>query len=422
MARRGVDVGISIRSCLTAGVAIITAAAIAFVPSVEEPAPAAAPAHVVQIASPPIKLTAQVQPSVTSTNLPDLLVEWLQRIVVPPSAGQPFPTPQFPPVVAPTSIGSSIKGVYNAVEPWVRWGFDVAAYAVGWIPYVGWLAPQITIFYNFGERIARSITFNIADWLDRHISFGQGLVNVGVDTINSFIFLANDQLAFWLPPLPPIPPIGPFAAASATTEATSLAATTATTNALTATAPLTAKTATTTEASADLLAPAARAVDTDEVAADTLLAGAIDVASVPASIESALKTAATPTEAPTPQADVTEQSASDTTSAEVANNTEDQQSDGAQEARASASSPRAVRAQVERRRGTDTSDTEKVTDKKATEPSSTSATEKPAKADEGKRTARASTRHDTVAKAPKADSAKGDTGKGDSGKGDSGKE
>ena len=66
------------------------------------------------------------------------------------------------------------------------------------------------IFYNFGERIARSITFNIADWLDNRISFGQDLVNVGIDTINSFIFLANDQLAFWLPPLPPIPPIGPF--------------------------------------------------------------------------------------------------------------------------------------------------------------------------------------------------------------------
>jgi hypothetical protein len=142
---------------------------------------------------------------VTATNLPGLLVEWLQRITVPPSAGQPFPTPQFPPVVAPTSIGSSIIWVYNAVEPWVRYGFDVAAYAVGWIPYVGWLAPQITIFYNFGERIARSITYNVANWLDGNISFGQGLVNVGIDTINSFIFLANDQLAFWLPPLPPIP-------------------------------------------------------------------------------------------------------------------------------------------------------------------------------------------------------------------------
>jgi hypothetical protein len=104
-------VDVSIRSNLTACVAIITAAAIAFVPSVKEPVPAAAPVQVVQIASPRIELAAQVQPTVTATNLPGLIVEWLQGITVPPSASQPFPTPHFPPVVAPTSIGSSIIGV-----------------------------------------------------------------------------------------------------------------------------------------------------------------------------------------------------------------------------------------------------------------------------------------------------------------------
>ena len=217
---------VSVRSCLTTVVATIAAATIAFVPSVREPAPSApdvrVPTPAIQLAAqvrPPItgpvgiEPTAQVQSLVTTAALPDLLVEWVQRIFVPPSASAPFPTPQFPPVVAPTSIGSSIKGIYNAVEPWVEWGFDVAAYAVGWIPWVGWLAPQITIFYDFGEMIVRSITFNIADWLDNRVSFAQGLVNVGVDTINAFIFLANAQLAFWLPPLPPIPPIGSFAAA-----------------------------------------------------------------------------------------------------------------------------------------------------------------------------------------------------------------
>jgi hypothetical protein len=137
---------------------------------------------------------------------------WAERVVIPPSATAPFPTPQFLPMVAPTSLGSSIKNIYNAVEPWVRYGFDIAAYAVGWIPYVGWLAPQITIFYNFGERIARSITYNIADFLDGHISFVQGLINVGVDTFNSFVQLGIDQLNFWLPGLPPLPPF-PFAAA-----------------------------------------------------------------------------------------------------------------------------------------------------------------------------------------------------------------
>ena len=89
----------------------------------------------------------------------------------------------------------------------MRYGFDLAAYAVGWVPFVGWLAPQITIFYNFGERIVRSGVFNFADWIDGNGSFVQNLTEFGIDTVNSFIFLANDQLAFWLPPLPPIPPL-----------------------------------------------------------------------------------------------------------------------------------------------------------------------------------------------------------------------
>ena len=37
--------------------------------------------------------------------------------------------------------------------------------AVGWIPWVGWLSPQIMIFYFFGERIFHSDVFNFADWL-----------------------------------------------------------------------------------------------------------------------------------------------------------------------------------------------------------------------------------------------------------------
>ncbi|MGY4649190.1 hypothetical protein [Mycobacterium sp. URHB0021] len=204
--------GSFVRSYLTIGVATVTAATIAFVPSVKEPAAVASDPQVVQVASPPIKLAALVQPSVTATNLPDLVFEWLQRVTVPPSAGAAFPTPQLPPVVVGNSVSSVIKNTYNAVEPWVQWGFEVAAYAVGWVPYVGWLAPQINIFYNFGEQIVRSITFNVADWIGGQISFVQGLSNVGVDTVNAFIYLANAQLAFWLPPLPPIPPIRPFAA------------------------------------------------------------------------------------------------------------------------------------------------------------------------------------------------------------------
>lgn len=205
----------SAHSMLT--MAVVTLAVSAVVIAPVRPAPPPEPTATVRLvaAAQTTPLAVRTGPSVPALELPELLIWWLERIVVPPSAGASFPTPAFPNVVGGNSIDSAIKNVYNAIEPWVEWGFDVAAYAVGWIPYVGWLAPQIEIFYNFGERIVRSITFNIADWLGGNISFWDGLVRVAVDTINSFIFLANDQLAFWLPPLPPIPPIGPFAAEAA---------------------------------------------------------------------------------------------------------------------------------------------------------------------------------------------------------------
>lgn len=192
------------------GIAVVAATAITFGPTVNPPT-AAGDSPAVQRTTTLVNLSAQATPLALPVDAPALLTDWIQRVIVPPSFGAPIPTPQFPPIVAPTSIGTSIKGIYNAVEPWVQYGFDLAAYAVGWVPYVGWLAPQITIFYHFGERIARSITFNIADWLDGRISFGQGLINVGVDTFNSFVQLGIDQWNFWLPSLPPLPPF-PFAA------------------------------------------------------------------------------------------------------------------------------------------------------------------------------------------------------------------
>ena len=108
---------------------------------------------------------APITPHVAAqqTNYVQTLLTWAsQKFLALLSAGQPFPTPQL----APPSLGNITINTYNAVEPWVRWGFDLAAYAVGWIPYVGWLAPRIMIFYNFGERITRSIAYNVGYWLN----------------------------------------------------------------------------------------------------------------------------------------------------------------------------------------------------------------------------------------------------------------
>ena len=110
-------------------------------------------------------------------------------------------------MAATGAIGTAIKNAYLAIEPWVFYGFELAQYAVGWIPWVGWLAPQITIFYNLFEPMVQSGLFNIIDWLSCSISFSQGLNNFIVDTANSINRFIQAEIDFFLPPLPPLPPL-----------------------------------------------------------------------------------------------------------------------------------------------------------------------------------------------------------------------
>lgn len=135
------------------------------------------------------------------------LYDQIRASIVPSRDAAPPSRPEAAPSPTPTNANIAVKNFYNAVEPWVRYGFEVATYAVGWVPYVGWLAPQIMIFYNFGERIARSITFNVDDWLLGPLPFVDGLRNVARDSRNALVQLAIDQWTFWLPPLPPLPPL-----------------------------------------------------------------------------------------------------------------------------------------------------------------------------------------------------------------------
>ena len=97
---------------------MITASAIAIAPSVQ---PSPTPAQQTARAVPAIQLAAQPFDPV------NFLIGRAERVVIPPSAGAPFPTPQFLPMVTRTSVGTTIKDIYNAVEPWVRYGFDLAA-------------------------------------------------------------------------------------------------------------------------------------------------------------------------------------------------------------------------------------------------------------------------------------------------------
>ena len=206
---------ISVRACLMSGVAVVTASALVVAPSIRPPAPKL-------VASRAVELSATVTPLISpSDNVSSLADEIGMGIV--PSLGAAFPAPPIPgPSPVTTDFAGAIKNTYVAIEPWVHYGFQLAQYAVGWVPYVGWLAPQIDIFYHFGERIVRSLVFNSADWLWGPLPFGQGVQNIARDSWNALVQLGIDEWNFWLPPLPPLPPL-PFADQQTTTPGATLA-------------------------------------------------------------------------------------------------------------------------------------------------------------------------------------------------------
>jgi hypothetical protein len=109
-----------------------------------------------------------------------------------------------------SSIASTIENVYLRVEPYVQYGFELLAYAAGFVPYVGLLAPQINFFYNLIEPIVQSGLFNILDWLSGMISFSQGLSNFFAATGSSINFFIQTEINWFLSFLPPLPPLPPF--------------------------------------------------------------------------------------------------------------------------------------------------------------------------------------------------------------------
>ena len=188
---------ISARAALMAGVATVTASAVLVAPSVQPLPPP----------KPTIQLAADVQLTAQPADYFSQLADWWQPIFW-PSASETFPPPpNIGPSPTPAGFEDAIISTYHAIEPWVEWGFQVATYAVGWIPWVGWLSGQIMIFYYFGERIVESLVENSANWLWGPLPFLEGLGNIAWDSWDALVQLGRDQLHFWLPSLPPLPPI-----------------------------------------------------------------------------------------------------------------------------------------------------------------------------------------------------------------------
>ena len=205
------------KNLATAGIALVGVGAIAVAPTVQAP-PRPVPAVQLAAATSP----TVVQPLAGQSNYLGAFVSLdLGRFLVPPSAANVFPTPPGVPGPSPAptkfEFEDAIINTYEAIEPWVQYGFEVATYAVGWIPWVGWLAPQIMIFYHWLEPVVHSLVVNSANWLWGPLPFFEGVGNIAEDSWYAFGNFLRMQWDFWLPPLPPLPP-WPGSAQSAETQ------------------------------------------------------------------------------------------------------------------------------------------------------------------------------------------------------------
>lgn len=216
----------NVRSYLVAGAAAATATAIALTPVQAAPADIAVPAH-----------PTSTQPQLTQAMV-DLLAaaSRMTAAVAPNLSGQTGSAPAFGAAPAATATGNvtaaptaiaiapnlanTIDQVYVTVEPWVQWGFEVGAYALGWIPWVGgWAGGLLMDAYNFGQSLVASGVFNFTDWLRGDGGIIQNLADFGVDAVLAVAWLGIDVVGTFIPlppiPLPPRPPLqGPFLAST----------------------------------------------------------------------------------------------------------------------------------------------------------------------------------------------------------------
>lgn len=212
---------VSVRSFLTAGMAAVTASALTIAPiQVMAPQPVSATS---------LRLTAAVQPlvqPVTTAAAAVLGVVDAPAPAKPAAAGTGTVQPQAAATASATSAGSVIINAYNAIEPWVAYGFELGQYVLGFIPGLWWVAPGVSLAYYTIEPVVQSLVYSFAYLIDGNLAaigptLAAGLNQAAVNFINYGIAWIGSLVP--LPPFPPLPPL-PGAASRSTLAATTAAA------------------------------------------------------------------------------------------------------------------------------------------------------------------------------------------------------
>ena len=133
------------------------------------------------------------------------------------AAALPLESDPVEPVVPTTQVdaaqssgaGDFLIAAYNLIEPYVQWGFELAAWAVSYLPWpIGWLGQQINIAYDSLEPIAQALVYSVAFLLDGQYDL---IVPVLTNGINAAVtYFVQGEIAWVLSFLPPLPPGPPF--------------------------------------------------------------------------------------------------------------------------------------------------------------------------------------------------------------------
>jgi len=141
--------------------------------------------------------------------------------VVDPSVADPSVADSSAVAAATGSAGEAIINIFNTVEPFVQYGFELTAWAAGYLPWpIGWLGQQINIAYNTGEPIVQALVYSFAYLIDGQFDLIGPTLAFGFNlAVTNFVQGEINWVLSFLPPLPPLPPPPPFPTAAVASRA-----------------------------------------------------------------------------------------------------------------------------------------------------------------------------------------------------------
>lgn len=204
----------SVRSLLALSTCAASVAAVTLVP-----APTALTSAMT--ASPAVTLRAAVTPLLEPVNVA-AAAEYA------PSLCCSNPTEAL--AVTTNPISTAIINAYDFAEPWVAYGFELADYALSFVPGLWWIAPAIDLAYFSIEPLVQAGVYSFAYLIDGQFADIGPTLALGVqEAVDNFIFFGIAWIGSLipLPPLPPFPPVPPFPTASVSAPAQSVSRTAA---------------------------------------------------------------------------------------------------------------------------------------------------------------------------------------------------